>query len=84
MVQKILKLSLLKAWASKINTDHNIFISKASIDGSIISIIMDDIKIMVTNKSDYISQVKIKLTAAFSLLNMRFICFYLKLKVQRD
>lgn len=55
--------------------------SKASLNGLVISIFIDNIKIIALKRSGHISQVKVKLAAAFSIIDIRLISFYLKLKI---
>ena len=58
--------------------------TKAGLDGPIVSTFIDDIKVMVSKGSGMMERVKIELTLAFSMVNMGPISFYLGLKVQRD
>lgn len=48
------------------------------------SIFIDNIKIMGIKMMDVIDKIKIKLIASFSIVNIEFISFYLKPKVDRD
>lgn len=48
------------------------------------SLFIDDIKIMALKKSGIIQRVKIKLAAAFSIVDIGPINFYLGLKVEQD
>lgn len=66
----------------RINADHGIFITKAGLNGPIVSTFVDDIKIMAAKGSGMITRVKAELTAAFSIMGP--ISFYLGLKVLRD
>lgn len=75
---------LQKLGLAKINADHSIFISKAGLNGPVVSTFVDDIKIMAPKGSGHISRVKSELAAAFSMVDMGPISFYLGLKVQRD
>lgn len=68
----------------RINADHSIFVTKAGLDGPVVSTFVDDIKIMAPKESGMIERVKSELTSAFSMVNMGPISFYLGLKVQRD
>lgn len=54
------------------------------INGPIVNIFVDDIKIMKTKRIDHIERVKAKLAAAFEIVDMDPISFYLGLKVERD
>ena len=75
---------LQKLGLARINADHRIFISKAGLNGLVISTFVDDIKIIAPKRSGHISRVKAELVAAFSMVDMGPISFYLGLKVQRD
>ena len=82
--ERLSKFLLQKLGLTKINVDHSIFINMAGLDGSVVSIFLDNIKIMASIESSHIARVKAKLTATFSIVNMRPISFYLELKIQRD
>ena len=58
--------------------------SSVGINGPIVSIFLDDIKIMEAKNFRVICQVKKKLTAAFEMVDMGLISFYFGLKVRRD
>lgn len=64
--------------------NHSIFISEAGLNGPIVSTFVDDIKIMGPKGSDFIGKFKAELAAAFSMVDMGPISFYLGLKVIRD
>lgn len=66
------------------HADHSIFITEAGLNGPIVSTFVDDIKIMGIKESGFIRRVKEELTAAFSMVDMGPISFYLGLKVERD
>lgn len=75
---------LEKLGLRRTHADHSIFITKAGLNGPIVSTFVDDIKIMGTKGSGLIGRVKAKLTVAFSMVNMGPISFYLGLKVIQD
>ena len=75
---------LEKLGLSRTHADHNIFITEAGLNGPIVSMFVDDIKIMGTKGSGFIGKVKAELAAAFSMVDMGPISFYLGLKVTRD
>ena len=75
---------LEKLGLSRIHADHSIFITKTGLNGSIVSTFVDDIKIMGIKRSGFIERVKAELAAAFSIVDMGPISFYLGLKVTRD
>lgn len=66
------------------HVNHSIFISKAGLNRSIVSTFIDDIKIIWPKKSNFIGNVKVKLVAAFSMIDMGPISFYLDLKDIQD
>lgn len=66
----------------RINADHNILVTNVGLDGPIVSIFVDDIKIMAPKKSEMIERMKAKLVTTFSMVNMGLISFYLGLKVE--
>lgn len=65
----------------QINADHNIFVSAVGINGPIVSIFINDIKIMRAKNFGIISQIKEKLTAAFKMLDMEPISLYFDFKI---
>lgn len=80
-----LSTSLLeKQDLTRIHADHGIFITKAGLNGPIVSTFVDDIKIMGVNGIGFITKVKAELAAAFSMVDIGPISFYLGLKVNRD
>ena len=84
MYKRVSEFLLHKLGLARINADHSIFISVAGLDGPVVSIFVDDIKIMTPKKSGHITRVKIELTATFSMVDIGSISFYLGLKIQRD
>lgn len=66
------------------HADHSIFTTNAGLNGPIVSTFVDDIKIMGIKGSGFIGKVKEELAAAFSMVDMSPISFYLGFKVQRD
>ena len=68
----------------RIHADHSIFISTAGLNGPVVSVFVDDIKIMGVKGSGAIGRVKAELIAAFSMVDLGPISFYLGLKVERD
>lgn len=75
---------LKKLGMKQIHADHGIFITTAGLNGPIVSTFVNDIKIMGIKGSGFIAKVKAELTAAFSMVDMGPISFYLGLKVVRD
>lgn len=75
---------LEKLGLTRIHADHSIFITKAGLNSPIVSTFIDDIKIMGVKESGFIERLKAELTAAFSMVDISPISFYLGLKVKRD
>lgn len=57
------------------HADHSIFITKAGLNGPIVSTFVNDIKIMAPQKSGIIQRVKAELIVAFSMVDMGSISF---------
>lgn len=75
---------LEKLGLKRTHTDHSIFVSAAGLKGPVLSVFVDDIKIMAPKDSGITSRVKRELTAAFSMSDMGPISFYLGLQIDRD
>lgn len=75
---------LQKLGLSQIKADHSIFVTKAGLNGPVVSRFVNDIKVMALKKSGIIQRVKAELAAAFSMVDMGPINFYLGLKVEQD
>lgn len=75
---------LEKLGLKRINADHSIFVTKAGLNGPIVSTIADDIKITGPKESGMIERVKTEVTFAFSMVDMGPISYYLGLKVERN
>ncbi len=75
---------LQKLGLAKINSDYSIFVTQAGLDEPVVSVFVDDIKIIAFKNSDMIAQVKSELAAAFSMVDIWPISFYLGLKVECD
>ena len=73
---------LEKLGLKRINADHSIFVTEAGTNGPILSIFVNDIKMMGPKESKMIERVKTELTFAFSMVDMAPISFYLGLKVE--
>lgn len=68
----------------QINIDHSIFATSAGLDGPVVSMFVNDIKIMASKESGIIKRVKSELSSAFSMVDMGSISFYLGLKIERN
>ena len=69
---------------ARIYAYHSIFITKDGLNDPIVSTFVDDIKIIGIKESGFIARVKAELAAAFSIVDMGPISFYLGLKVTQD
>ena len=68
----------------QINTDHNIFMIEAGIKDPIVSIFINDIKVMRVKESGVIQKMMTELAAAFEIVDMGSINFYLSLKSEKN
>ena len=82
--KRLSKFLLEKLDLHRINADHSIFVTEVGIQGPIVSTFVDDIKIMEVKGSRVIEQVKKELAAAFDIVDMGSISFYLGLKVEKN
>ena len=82
--ERLANFLLKKLGLKRINADHSTFVTKAGLNGPVVSTFIDDIKIMAPKNSGMIERVKLELTFAFSMVDMGSISFYLGLKVQQD
>lgn len=82
--KKLANFFLEKLSLKRINVDHSIFVTKANLDRPVVSIFVDDIKIMAPKGSEMIERVKIELIFTFFMIDMGPISFYWGLKVQQD
>lgn len=67
-----------------INADYSIFITKQGLERPVVSTFVDDIKIMGPRDSGVIARVKTELKAAFEMVDIGLISFYLGLKIERN
>ena len=82
--ERLSKFLLEKLGLQRINADHSIFVTSTGINGPIVSKFVNDIKFMGPKGTGYIERVKAELAAAFEMVDMGPISFYLGLKVERD
>lgn len=82
--ERFLTFLLKKLGLKRIHADHSIFVSDARLKDPVLSVFVDDIKIMAPKNSGIIQRVKAELTAAFSMSDMGPISLYLGLKIDRD
>lgn len=82
--EKLSGFLLEKLGLTRLHADHGIFATKEGIKGPIVSSFVDDLNIMAPKGSGQIKRVKDELTAAFKMVDMGPISYYLGLKVERD
>lgn len=82
--KRLFKFLLKKLGLSQINANHSIFVISIRIHGPIISMFVDDIKVMEVKGSGYIERVKHELATVFKMIDIGPINFYLGLKVERN
>ena len=75
---------LKKLGLKRIHADHSIFVSGEELKNLLLSVFVDDIKIMAPKDIGIIQRVKTWLTAAFSMSDIGPISFYLGLRIDRD
>lgn len=56
--------------------------TKVDLNSLVISTFVNDIKIMISKRSEIIQQIKTKLIAIFSIVNIGLISYYLGLKIE--
>lgn len=79
--KRFLVFLLTKLGLTRIRANHSIFMSEAGLKGPVLTVFVDDIKIMASKRSGVIERVKMELTAAISIMDIGLISFYLGLKV---
>lgn len=79
--KRLLTFFFIKLGLTQIHADYSIFVLEAGIKSLVLSVFIDDNKIMTSKRIGMIKKVKQELTAAFSIVNMGLISFYLGLKV---
>lgn len=80
--EKLLAFLLINLGLIRIPTYHSIFVSDAGIKDPILSVFIDNIKIIAPKGSRIIEKFKQKLSAAFFMVDMEPISFCLGLKVE--
>ncbi len=82
--KRLFKFLLEKLSLKQINADNSIFVTSSGINEPIVSIFVDDIKVMGVKGLGHIEKVKRKLASVFVMVDMRPISLYLGLKVETD
>jgi hypothetical protein len=67
----------------KLNADHSIFATPQGVSGPILSVFVDDIKIIDKDKSR-VARIKDELASAFKMVDLGPISYYLGIKVERN
>lgn len=79
--ERLSDLFLQKRDLVKFNIDHRFYISVIGLDKPVLSIFLDNIKIMTSKESGHISWVQAEFATAFFIVDMKTISFYLGLKI---
>lgn len=82
--KRLSKFLLKKQGFGQIIADHSIFVIPAGINRPIVSTFVDDIEVMEVKKSGHIEKVKQELVAAFEIVDIGLISFYLNLKMEKN
>lgn len=82
--KRLLAFPLTKLDLMWIYADHSIFILEEGLKGPILSIFVDNIKIITPKGNEIIEKVKRELIAIFSMIDMGSISFYLELQIDQD
>ena len=82
--KRLLNFLLQKLGLSWINADYSIFLTKAGLNGPVVSTFVNDIKVIAPKRSGIIQRMKVELVAVFFMVDIGPISFYLGLKVKRD
>lgn len=73
--ERVSDFLLKKLGLASIHTDHNIFITKAGLNESIVITFVDDIKMIVSKKRRIIQKIKVQLIITISMVYMSSISF---------
>lgn len=73
-----------KLGLERLNTDHEIFATAIGIDSSFISLWVNDLNLFTPRGSPWMKKMKDELSAAFRMVDIGPIQFYLRLKVEQD
>ncbi len=82
--ERLSKFLLEKLGLKQINADHSIFVSSSGINRPIVSIFVDDIKVIGIKRLGHIKKVKRELASVFEMIDIWPISFGLGLKIERD
>ena len=82
--ERLSSFFLEKLGLTRINSDHSIFITRQGLEGPVVSTFVYEIKIIGPKNTWVIVGVKMELTAAFKIVDMGPISFYLGLKVDKN
>lgn len=80
----LLSFLLKKLGLKQINVDYSIFIMKSGLIDLIVSIFIDNIKIIAPKESGMIKRVKSELISVFSIVDIGPVSFYIGLKVEQN
>lgn len=81
LYKRFLAFLFIKLFLIQFDANYCIFVLEVGLNGSMLSVFMNNIKIIALKRSRIIERVKIELTIAFFIVDIEFISFYLELKV---
>lgn len=82
--ERLAEFLFTKLGLQRIHADHSIFVTNEGVRGPIITTFVDDLNIFAPRGSGIISRINSELAAAFDMVDMGPLAFYVGLKVTRD
>lgn len=82
--KRLAEFLLIKLGLHRLHADHSIFVTSQSVQKPIITTFVDDLNIFAPAESGIIKRIKGELAAAFNMVDMGPLAFYVSLKVTRD
>lgn len=82
LYKRLFKFLLEKHNIQHINTDYHLFDIFFNINGLILNIFINDIKVIRVIKLSYMKKVNTKMALIFEIIDLSHISFYLRLKVE--
>ena len=79
--ERLAEFLFTKLGFQRIHADHSIFVTNEGVRGPIITTFVDDLNIFAPRGSGIISRIKSELAAAFDMVDMGPLAFYVGLKV---
>ena len=82
--ERLSNFLLTKLGLHRLHADHSIFVTPQGVQGPIVTTFVDDLNIFTPAGSGIMKRVKEELAAAFDIVDMGPLAFYVGLKVTRD